>query len=50
LLSWVNGFGVIGFRERLSKVWSWNLNMEVLGEGGVLVSLLWAFAADMEKY
>jgi hypothetical protein len=37
MLYWLNGFGNIGLRER--EPW-WTINMEVLGEGGVLVSLL----------
>jgi hypothetical protein len=33
------GFGAMGLRERLGGEWWWTLNMEVHGEGGVLVSL-----------
>jgi voltage-gated potassium channel Kch len=40
MLSYVNGFGDMGLRERHGGKWWWTLNMEVHGEGGVLVSLL----------
>ena len=40
IISLVNGFGVMGLRERHGGEWWWTLNMEVLGEGGVLVSML----------
>jgi hypothetical protein len=48
MLSLVNGFGVMGLRERLCGEW-WTLNMEVLGEGSVLVSLLGCMGGFMEE-
>jgi hypothetical protein len=40
MLSWINGFGDMGLRERLGGEWWWILNMKVCEKGSVIVSLL----------
>jgi hypothetical protein len=42
-------FGDMGLRERLGGEWWLTLNMEVHGEGGILVSLLGAFRVGLWK-
>jgi hypothetical protein len=38
VLSYENGFGAMGLREKLGGEWLWTLNLEVHGVGSALLS------------